>query len=541
MVRNMEKRISRFFDLRISRIFIALTLLMIFCVSFLPLIPASAKSNASAKSDLSAKSDSTSATVAKPKFSVKKTSAGNGVKLTISKTAGAEGYRVYMKMPGTEKYKLVKTIKKDGMAKRSYTRKKLADGTYEFKIRACHSDADGKTVWDGYSDAQKVIIRTGKSLHEEILTTPEVLEFVNAMGLISTEAGKDNKTEINPIYYDIQPKKDAELPGNLVYRLYAIKEDESDYDINPDVSFDETSCSILPRRGYSGELCLMAFAYVSEEDAVAHINPVACTGHFRIMMGQFDNNGNPDNPAGPPVGEPEQIKYADITFKNGYAYFGSYPQKKVTDSTDIAALNKLAASGNSQIITYNGSKYIYADSSKIWCKEAPVEWIILKGSAESDSVTLMSSKVLLECGFSSWKGFEAGGTWKDSFVRNHLNGYSGRFDNIWSFDFFGVLFEGNIQRVLMEQTCGDCSDKVLLPSKKQLSKLTATERIRKASDLCKKADNKGYWCVDSDGKGNITAVTPKGEFTTYKAYCQDGQGYVPVIKVDLTQCNVIVK
>lgn len=233
----------------------------------------------------------------------------------------------------------------------------------------------------------------------------------------------------------------------------------------------------------------------------------------------------------------EQI-YADITFKNGYAYFGRYPQKKVTNSSTVTALKSTPGLDGTSGGEYNGKWYFYSDSTKSWYCEEPIEWVILKGSPESKTVTLMSNKILLECGFSDWSGFESGGKWKDSFVRAHLNGYNGSFNNIWTMDFYRVAFPGETSRALITQEYDGCDDKVLLPSKKQLTGLTASQRVRKASEFAKKADDHGYWCINSDGKGNITLVKPNGDFTTNKAWQQDGQGYVPVIVVDLTRCNV---
>ena len=86
--------------------------------------------------------DSTELKPARPTISTKVTSAMNGVKFTIAKTTGAEGYRIYMKAPGTTKYKSIKTLKKDGTDKRSYTKKNLANGEYWFKVRAYRVVAD---------------------------------------------------------------------------------------------------------------------------------------------------------------------------------------------------------------------------------------------------------------------------------------------------------------------------------------------------------------------------------------------------------------
>lgn len=464
------------------------------------------------------KSATASAKPARASFTAKVTSAGDSVKFYIDPTDRADGYRIYMKAPRSEKYSLAKTLRKDGSVKRSYTLKKLSDGVYSFKVRA-YRVIDGKKVFGSYSPALSIEILPITDLPSLIARTPELLEFSSPMQFLVEE----DASKIHPCNYGCQLKRGSELPvNNPVYRLYAIDYDEKSFIDDTPVPVDSVAMSVTPCMEPK-QLSLMIFAFASEEDAARRVKPIARTARLDIQIGE------------------QIVKYADITFKNGYAYFGSYPQSKVSDKTLSAALDKAWTSCTSQILNYKGENYIYSEYGKYWCKSEPVEWIILDGSADSDTVTLMSSKVLLECGYSSWDGYEAGGLWKDSFVRNLLNGYNAHFKNIWTFDFFNVLFEGDTCRVLLEQSAGKCNDKVLLPSKDQLSKLNASQRILKASDLAIKADKKGYWCIDSDGKGNITAVDSNGKFTAYKAYSQDGQGYVPVIKVDLKHCNIYTK
>lgn len=450
-----------------------------------------------------------------PVISTKITSTKNGVKLTISGTTAVDGYQIYMKAPGAKKFKLIKTLKQKTALKSSFTKKNLIDGKYVFKARAYRILEDGSKQTGEFCENVKVVIDTTPTLSEVIAATPELIEWVNPWERINPDEPADGD-----YWFNNKLKDGAVLEDGYVLRLVAIDKKQKNYAKDIPVVVDEEKMSITGVKS-AGTVSLMIFAYASPDDAERHLNPIARSARQDVEIGYE--------------------KYADITFKNGFAYFGRYPQTKVTDKTVIAELDRLSKTANSQVITYKDDRYIYSEYSKCWCKDEKVEWVILEGTADSDSVTLMSSKVLLESGHSAWKEYSAGGSWKDSFVRNHLNGYNKSFDNIWAFDFFGVLFEGNTQRVLMEQTYKDCSDRVLLPSKKQLSKLTASERIRKATDLCKKSDLKGYWCIDSDGKGNICVVNPKGEFITNKAYQQDGQGFVPVIKVDLRKCNVKIK
>lgn len=456
---------------------------------------------------------------AKPEISAKVTKAGNGVKISVSKTADAEGYQIYMKAPGAKSYKRIKSIAKDGTVNRSYTKKNLDDGTYYFKVRAYRA-ADGKKIYGAYSKAVPVEIRTGGNgidLTEVIAGLPETIEFVNPRGVFG-EASIRGEAKGQPCYYDFRLRQGEELPEGTVYRLLSID--------HACTKLEESSCARVDGKAISvaplseGTLCVMLFAYANEADADMYVNPIARSERLDIAIGDGD-----------------EVKiYADITFKDGYAYLGGYPQVKVTDSSLISALKNSPGSDDVAGYNYKGKWYIYCNGS--WYEERPIEWVILEGSATSDTVTLMSNKILLECGYSDYNGYKNGGNWKDSFVRSHLNVYNNRFNSIWTFSFMGIAFSGDTQRVLMEQSYKGCEDRILLPSKAQLSKLTAKQRIRKASELAKKADSQGYWCIDSDGKGSIALVKPNGEFTTHAAYRQDGEGYVPVIKVNLKKCNV---
>ncbi len=97
---------------------------------------------------------------AKPKITAKVAKNGTDVKITISKTTGADGFRIYMVAPKQSKYSKLKTITKDGTAKRSYTKKNLADGTYSFKVRA-YKKSGNTTVWGKYSKVVSVTITSG--------------------------------------------------------------------------------------------------------------------------------------------------------------------------------------------------------------------------------------------------------------------------------------------------------------------------------------------------------------------------------------------
>ena len=96
----------------------------------------------------------------KPKITAKVAKNGTDVKITISKTTGADGFRIYMVAPKQSKYSKIKTIAKDGSAKRSYTKKNLADGKYSFKVRA-YKKSGNTTVGGKYSKVVSVTITSG--------------------------------------------------------------------------------------------------------------------------------------------------------------------------------------------------------------------------------------------------------------------------------------------------------------------------------------------------------------------------------------------
>ncbi|MCR5324084.1 MAG: glycoside hydrolase family 11 protein [Lachnospiraceae bacterium] len=68
------------------------------------------------------------------------------ITITIDKTENASGYRIYVKEPGSKKYRKLKTIKKYGGKVRIYTYEPQAKGKYYFKVKA-YTKIAGKVVW----------------------------------------------------------------------------------------------------------------------------------------------------------------------------------------------------------------------------------------------------------------------------------------------------------------------------------------------------------------------------------------------------------
>ncbi|MCR5321981.1 MAG: haloacid dehalogenase-like hydrolase [Lachnospiraceae bacterium] len=129
-------------------------------------------------------------TVARPKISVK--TKGDSIVVTVKPTANAEGYQVYVKAEGAKKYTLDGKIEQDGTAKRSYTVKGLASGSYYVKVKAYNGESFSKA-----SKAKNAVIGTAAdTTKSEILLAwnddaPAKKEIVAYMQAITKEGGKD--------------------------------------------------------------------------------------------------------------------------------------------------------------------------------------------------------------------------------------------------------------------------------------------------------------------------------------------------------------
>ena len=88
---------------------------------------------------------------------VKASEADGRIKITIDKTKTASGYRVYVKAPGSKKYKKLKTVAKNGKKVRTYTFAPVQSGKYSFKVKA-YKKTDGKKVWGDTSKAVQIVI-----------------------------------------------------------------------------------------------------------------------------------------------------------------------------------------------------------------------------------------------------------------------------------------------------------------------------------------------------------------------------------------------
>ena len=104
-------------------------------------------------------------------FSLKLINKGTGVKITIGKTKGAEGYKIYMMETDTpytdyrydKNYSIcVGKIEKTGAKKRSFIIKGLPEGVYTFLVSASYHNENG-FEHDAYSEEKSINIKSSKT------------------------------------------------------------------------------------------------------------------------------------------------------------------------------------------------------------------------------------------------------------------------------------------------------------------------------------------------------------------------------------------
>ena len=79
------------------------------------------------------------------------------IRIRIGGYEDAAGYRIYVKAPGSKKYKKVATVKKDGL-NTTYEYKVSKTGKYKVKVKA-YKKIKKKTVWSKYSDVVAINIK----------------------------------------------------------------------------------------------------------------------------------------------------------------------------------------------------------------------------------------------------------------------------------------------------------------------------------------------------------------------------------------------
>ena len=446
---------------------------------------------------------------------------------TIQKTANADGYRIYAKEPGSSKYRIIATIKKNGKAERTYTYSPFNLGKYSFKIKAYHKNGSKKT-WSKASTVVKVNIQ-----NDIFSRVPVGIRFAEDTKTEFRCGGDDiGENEDNPYTFEYEcdeKYKDAEI------RLFIVRDDGMRRDDQPFL-VDEYEKTLVATR--MGEAYAVLYAFGKSTD-VNFRNPLARSE--KLLLKSMDENGNT---------APPEPKYADITFKDGYAYFGLAPVEYVSDKALKAKI--ITATHDRSGYHYNGDRYFYNDKDDIGpFKYVPAEWRILKKT--DDYALLMTNYIINGGGYDGYQEVKTT-TWKTSCLYYMLNQYN---DYKKSERTFGPVLEVS-ERVLMEMDICGQKTKLGIPTVEMLtnkkygfstSKSADTNRIVEPSKLYDlgtnhKATRNGislyglYW-VANEKAGEAVCVDQKGNILIGKLACNVYEiGVVNVVKVDLKQCNV---
>ena len=161
---------------------------------------------------------------AKPTIKAKSTSNGTGIKITIYATDGAQGYKIGMKAPGETSIKTIKTLEKDGTAKRTYTVKNLASGKYSFKVRA-YAVKNGEKVW---SEKSETVTVTLKAKQKQDSTVSDFSKAKTGDYIVFGSYEQDNNTKNGkePIEWLVLSNDGSEL---FVVSKYALDCKKYDY------------------------------------------------------------------------------------------------------------------------------------------------------------------------------------------------------------------------------------------------------------------------------------------------------------------------
>ena len=461
---------------------------------------------------------------AKPDISLQSTVSGDGVKVVIGKTKNADGYRIYMKAPGESKYKKIKSLSKSGEAKRSYTKKSLAAGEYSFKVKA-YRKIDGQTVWGSYSTVKKITLQTQPG------DIAELIHFIDPADTFVVGGKKPGEREDNLYTYKFEYDESLK---DAVFRLKCV---DSEGKITGE------DCGALQQEEYRfganrmGTGYLRIFAYANDDDAQSGNNPLAVSEILKIRC---------TNAEGKTGDEPET--YADITFKDGYAYFGKAPTQLITDTSLKSKI--ISTSPDHGVYTYQDERYTYDEQDNRGpFKYVDMKWRVLERTDEY--ALLMSDSIISGGGYDGY-GFRSTSTWKDCCLRYMLersNSYTGK-----ELTYLSVI--EICERVLVPMNIGGVETKVAVPTKDMLTNTkygftkstdACEARIVKPSDYYRintnnKAGSYGkYWLVNETA-GTMITVDGSGKISTGAYNCAVYEiGVVPVIKVDLVHCNVFNK
>ena len=462
-----------------------------------------------------------------PEFDLQVSEDESTFTFTISKTLNADGYRIYAKEPGSTKYRTIATIKKNGNKVRTYTYSPFNPGKYTFRIKAYHKNGKAK-IWSNVSATKKVTVRS------DILSrVPVGIRFAEN---ICTEFKSDLEAPggSDRYKYKLEYEVDKGLE-DAVIRLFIINADGTRTNDAP-FTYDETQASV----GFSqlGECYAVLYAFSKSAD-VNFRNPLARSE--KIKLKAVDEHGNTAE------------KYADITFRNGYAYFGTAPTELITDKALKTKI--LAATRDHEYYLYNGDAYRYDAKDDFGpFKYVPAEWRILEQT--DDYVLLMNNVIIGGGGYDGYLETKTT-TWKTSclyYMLNRSNEYKK------SEKTFGPLLMID-ERVLLEMDICGQKTKVGIPTLEMLTNKAYGFSTSTAADKSRivppsknyevvtnhKATKHGlsvygvYWAAN-EKPGETVCVDQNGKILVGEFDCNVYEiGVVNVIKVDLAHCNVFYK
>ena len=464
-----------------------------------------------------------------PEFELQVSKDESTFTFTISKTANADGYRIYAKEPGSTKYRTVATIKKSGKKVRTYTYSPFNPGKYTFRIKAYHKNGKSK-AWSNVSATKKVTVKS-----DIFSRVPVGIRFVEGIRTIfkhdMEEPGGSDKNKALLEYEVDEGLENADI------RLYIVNSDGTRTTDRAPFTYDERDAAV--GFDHMGECYAVLYAFGKSAD-VNFRNPLARSE--KLLLKAVDENGN------------SVMKYADITFKDGYAYFGTAPTELVTDKALKSKI--LATTPDHGVYTYNGEDYRYDDHDDIGpLRYVPIEWRVLEKT--DDYALLMNNYIVGGGGYDGWRETKTT-TWATSCLYYMLNRPN---DYIKEERTYGNLLRLPDERTLLEMDICGVKTKVGIPTLEMLtnkaygfSTSTAADKNRivtpsKNYDLSTNhnATRNGrklygiYWAANEKA-GETVCVDQNGNILVGKLDCNVYEiGVVNVIKVDLKHCNVINK
>ena len=465
-----------------------------------------------------------------PKFKVKVSEDESLFTFTISKTSNADGYRIYAKEPGSSKYRTVATIKKNGKKARTYKYSPFNPGQYTFKIKAYHKNGKSK-AWSDVSEVKKITVKS------DILSrVPVGIRFADDTAT-EFRFGNGNPGGSDRDRYKFEYECDEDFE-NAEIRLFIVNSDGTRAD-DPLFNYDDVQMTVGATR--LGECYAVLYAFGKSTDVDLR-NPLARSQMIKLTC--MDENGN----TGP--------KYGDITFKDGYAYFGTAPTELVTDK-ELKSKIIHTADRDHQYFLLDGEVYIYDEKFDVGpFRYVPAEWRILEQT--DDYVLLMNNSIIGGGGYDGYKETK-NTTWKTSCLYYMLNRYNDYPKDERTFD--PLLLLGDAQRALMDMDICGVKTKVGIPTMEMLTDKAYGFSTKAAADKSRivspskfydivtnhNATRHGlklfgcYW-VANEKAGETICVDQNGKILVGEFYCNVYEiGVVNVIKVDLKLCNVINK